>query len=65
MEKKKGEKKKGKKKEEVPSTGGYRTRELRLETLMVSPPTPQRHFLGNNVQFFQFKTKQVLAATLH
>ena len=28
---------------------GYRTRELRLDSLMVSPPTLQRHELGINI----------------
>ena len=63
MEKKKKEKKKGKKKEEVPSTGIEL--ELRLHNPMVSPPTPQRHELGNRLQFFQTKTNQALAGTLH
>ena len=45
MEKKKRKRKKGKKKEEVPSTG-IELANLRLDSLMVSPPTPQRHELG-------------------
>ena len=50
--KKKGKKKKEKKKKEKKTRGaeyGYRTRELRLDSLMVSPPTPQRHELGNSL----------------
>ena len=42
-------KKKGKEKKEKKRRGaqyGYRTRELRLDSLMYSPPTPQRHELG-------------------
>ena len=61
-------KKKGKKKGEKKRRGAeywYRTRELRLCSLMVPPPTPQRHELGNNLQFFQTKTNQALAGTLH
>ena len=61
-------KKKGKKKWEKKRRGaeyGYRTRELRLDSLMVSPPSPQRHELGNSLQFFQTKTNQALAGTLH
>ena len=41
-----GGKKKGKKKREKKRRGadyGYRTRELRVDSLTVSPPTPQRH----------------------
>ena len=63
MEKKK-EKKKGEKKKRR-SEYWYRTRELRLHSLMGSPPTPQRHELGNSSQFFQTKTNQALAGTLH
>ena len=63
MEKKKG-KKKGKKKRRG-AEYGYRTRELRLDSMMISPPTPQRHDLGNRLQFFQTKTNQALAGTLH
>ena len=63
MEKKKGEKKRKKKKRGAEY--GYRPRELRLDSLMVSPPTPQRHELGNSLQFFQTKTNQALAGTLH
>ena len=63
MEKKKGEKKGEKKKRGAEY--GYRTRELRLDSLMVSPQTPQRHELGNGLQFFQTKTQQALAGTLH
>ena len=62
------EKKKRKKKKEKKNRGaeyGYRTRDRRLDSLMVSPPTPQRHELGNNLQFFQPKTNQALAGTLH
>ena len=44
MEKKKGEKKKGKKKEDLPSTG-IELANFDLISLMVSPPTPQRHEL--------------------
>ena len=44
---------------------GYRTRELRLNSLIVSPPTPQRHELGKSFQLFQTKTNQALAGTLH
>ena len=57
-----------KKKEEKKRTGAeywYRTRELRLHSLMVSPSTPQRHELGNSLQFFHTKTNQALAGTLH
>ena len=57
-EKKNGTKKRG-------AEYGYRTRELRLHSLMVSPPTPQRHELGNGLQFFQTKINQALAGTLH
>ena len=64
MEKKKKEKKQGKKKRRG-AEYWYRTRELRLGSLMVSPPTPQRHELGNKLQFFQTKTNQALAGTLH
>ena len=59
--------KKGKIKGEKKRRGAeywYRTRELRLHSLMVSPPTPQRHELGNRLQFFQTKTNQALAGTL-
>ena len=63
MEKKK-EKKKGEK-ERRGTNHGYRTREFRLDGLMVSPPTPQRHELGNSFQFSQTKTNQALAGTLH
>ena len=62
------EKKKEKKKGEEKRRGAdywYRTRELRLHSLMVSPPTPQRHELGNGPQFFQTKTNQALAGTPH
>ena len=64
MDKKKRKKKGGKKKRKD-AEYGYRTRELRLDSLMVSPPTPQRHELGDNLQFFQTKTNQALAGTLH
>ena len=62
-----GEKKKEKKREKKRRGAeyGYRTRELRLDSLMVSPPTPQRNELGNSLQFFQTKTNQALAGTLH
>ena len=63
-----GEKKKEKKKREKKrkcAEYGYRTRELRLDNLMVSPPTPQRHELGESLQFFQTNTNQALAGTLH
>ena len=62
MEKKKGKKRGGKKRRGAEHW--YRTRELRLHSLMVSPPTPQRHELGNRLQFFQTKTNQALAGTL-
>ena len=58
------EKKKSKKKRRG-AVYWYRTRELRLDSLMVSPPTPQRHALGNSLQFFQTKTNQALAGTLY
>ena len=45
MEKNKREKKEGKKKRRGVEYG-CRTRELRLDSLMVSPPTPQRHELA-------------------
>ena len=61
---KKQEKKKGDKKRRG-AEYGYRTRELRLHSLMISPPTPQRHELGNSLQFFQTKTNQALAGTPH
>ena len=64
MEKKKRKKKKGEKKIKG-AEYGYRTRELRFHSLSVSPPTPQRHELGNSLQFFQTKTNQALAGTLH
>ena len=41
-------KKKGKKKKRG-AEYGYRTSELRLDSLMVSPPTLQRHELGNSL----------------
>ena len=44
MEKTKRENKKEKKR-----GAEYRTRELRLDSLMVSPPTLQRHELGKSV----------------
>ena len=58
MEKKRGGEngkkggKKGKKNMEKEKRGaeyGYRTRDLRLDSLMVSPPTLQRHELGNSI----------------
>ena len=61
---KKQEKKKGDKKRRG-AEYWYRTRELGLHSLMVSPPTPQRNELGNSLQFFQTKTNQALAGTLH
>ena len=64
MEKKKRKKKKGEKKRRG-GEYGYRTLELRLHSLMVSPPTPHRYDLGNSLQFFQTKTNQALAGTLH
>ena len=64
MEKKKRKKKKGKKKENVPSTG-IELANFDLINLMVSPPTPQRHELGESLQFFQTNTNQALAGTLH
>ena len=63
-----GGKKKEKKKGEKKRRGAeywYRTRELRLHSVMVSPPTPQRHELGSSFQFFQTKTNQALAGILH
>ena len=60
---KKGKKKRGKKRRGAEYW--YRTRELRLGSLMVTPPTPQRHELGNNLQFFQTKTNQALDGTPH
>ena len=62
MEKKRRGKKKGEKKR-IGTEYWYRTRELRLHSLMVAPPTPQRHELGNSLQFFQTKTNQALAGT--
>ena len=64
MEEKKRKKTKGKKKRRG-AEYGYRTRELRVGNLMASPPTTQRHELGNSLQFFQTKTNQALAGALH
>ena len=61
-----GEKKKEKKGGKKRRGAGYwyRTREPRRNSLIVSPLTPQRHELGNRLQFFQTKTNQALAGTL-
>ena len=61
--KKKGEKKREKKRK--CDEYGYRSRELWRDNLMVSPPKPQRHELGESLQFFQTNTNQALAGTLH
>ena len=47
--KKKKRKNEKKKKQKKGAEYGYRTSELRLDRLMVSPPTPQRHELGNSL----------------
>ena len=61
---KKRKKKKGEKKEEVPSTGI----ELANVDVIVLWFQPLRHSgmnLGSSLQFFQTKTNQALAGTLH
>ena len=44
-----GEKKEGKKREKKKRGADYRTRELWLDSLMVSPPTLQRHELEKSI----------------